>query len=131
MAKEIKYKGKIIEELNNFNQTDLIKLLPSRIRRSLKRGFTDQQKRFLIKLEKHKNKKTRKLLKTHCRDLAILPSMIGQTIHVHNGKTYVPVIITIEMLGHYLGEYSLTRNKVTHSAPGIGATKSSGALSVK
>ena len=57
--------------------------------------------------------------------------MIGLTIQVYNGKTYVPVRIITEMLGHRLGEFSVTRGKVQHGAPGIGATRSSAAMSVK
>ena len=53
------------------------------------------------------------------------------TIYVHNGKEYVPIIINENMLGHYIGEFGLTRKKVAHSAPGVGATKSSAGLSVK
>ncbi len=63
--------------------------------------------------------------------MIILPEMVGKTIKVHNGKTFLPVSIVGDMIGHYLGEFVLTRNRVQHSAPGIGATKSSGALSVK
>ena len=57
--------------------------------------------------------------------------MIGQTIKVHNGKEFMIVSITEEMIGHCLGEFAFTRRRVEHSAPGIGATKSSAALSVK
>nr|AJS12479.1 30S ribosomal protein S19 [uncultured archaeon] len=75
--------------------------------------------------------KHKKPVKTHCRDMIILPDMIGQLIQVHNGKEFTPIAITYDMIGHYLGEFSPTRRKVQHSAPGIGATKSSGSLSVK
>ena len=70
-------------------------------------------------------------IETHCRDAIILPEMIGKTIKVHSGKDFIPVILIGEMIGHYLGEFVLTRNRVEHSAPGIGATRSSAALSVK
>ena len=60
-----------------------------------------------------------------------LPEMVGKMIKVHNGKEFVPVAIIEEMIGHYLGEFALTRNRVEHSAPGIGATRSSASLSVK
>ena len=61
----------------------------------------------------------------------IIPDMIGTTIHIHSGKLFTPILITEEMLGHYLGEFALTRTKVKHSAPGIGATKSSTAIASK
>jgi len=124
--KEFTYKGKTIEELQKLSLDELGKLLPARQRRSLKRGFTEEQKS-LLKRVKRKDKN----IETHCRDMVILPEMIGMTIRVHNGKEFFAVIITNEMIGHYLGEFSMTRKRVEHSAPGIGATKSSGALSVK
>ena len=124
--KEFKYYGKSLEELKKLSLTEFAELAPSRVRRSLKRGLTDQQK---ILLKKIKNKE--KDIKTHCRNMIILPEMIGSTIRIHNGKEFVKVIIQEEMLGHYLGEFTLTRKGVSHSAPGIGATRSSAALSVK
>jgi len=63
--------------------------------------------------------------------MIVLPEMLGKLIRVYNGKEYVPVAIEPEMLGHRLGEFTQTRKKVTHSAPGIGATKSSASLSVR
>ena len=70
-------------------------------------------------------------IETHCRDAIILPEMVGKTIKVYSGKEFIPVTINEDMIGHYLGEFVLTRNRVQHSAPGIGATRSSAALSVK
>ena len=63
--------------------------------------------------------------------MIIIPEMVDKTLKVHSGKTFEPVIITEDMLGHYLGEFVLTRKRITHSAPGVGATKSSAAVSVK
>lgn len=131
MAKEFLFKGKKIEEINEMGIQELSKLLPSRERRSLKRGLTEQQKKFLERFKKYKEKGVKKPLKTHCRDLIVLPLMIGSTISVYNGKSFENIIITEEMVGHRLGEFSQTRKKVAHSAPGIGATKSSAAASVK
>ena len=72
-----------------------------------------------------------KNIETHCRDMIILPEMVGKTIKIHQGKEFMPVIIEEGMIGHYLGEFAMTRKKVAHSAPGIGATRSSASLSVK
>jgi len=105
---------------------EFMKIVPSRIRRSLKRGFTEQGKKLLEKI-----RKGRKNIETHVRDMVIVPEMIGQTLKVHSGKEFVPVIVQAEMLGHVLGEFVVTRKKVSHSAPGIGATKSSSSLSLK
>ena len=70
-------------------------------------------------------------VKTHCRDMIIVPQMIGKTIRVYNGKEFLPVIIIGAMIGHYLGEFSPTRKGVAHSAAGIGATRSSKAISAR
>ena len=63
--------------------------------------------------------------------MLVFPEMVGMTLHIHNGKLFHPVIIQPEMVGHFLGEYALTRSKVAHSAPGVGATKSSTAAASK
>ena len=124
--KEFTFKGKTIEELKKLSLNELAQLLNSRQRRSIKRGFTDQQKILLKKI-----KLNQKNIETHCRDMIILPEMVGTTIKVHQGREFVPVNIEAEMIGHCLGEFAMTRKKVAHSAPGIGATRSSASLSVK
>lgn len=126
MAKEFLFHGKKLEEIQKMSFSDFVKLLPARERRSLKRGLTEQEK---ILMENVKKGETN--IKTHCRDIIILPEMIGKRIKIHNGKEWVDVFMTMEMLGHRLGEFALTRRKVAHSAPGIGATRSSASLSVR
>lgn len=64
-------------------------------------------------------------LKTHVRDMIILPDMIGLSVKVHNGKEFFAVNIRPEMIGHYLGEYAITNRRVQHGAPGVGASRSS------
>ena len=91
----------------------------------MKRGLTEQQKILL------RNLKSGKTTKTHCRDIVILPEMVGRNILIHTGKEWSQIVIQEEMLGHILGEFALTRKGVQHSAPGIGATRSSAAVSVK
>ncbi|MFP4112683.1 MAG: 30S ribosomal protein S19 [Candidatus Woesearchaeota archaeon] len=126
MAKKIFiYRGKSLEELQAMGINEFAELLPSRQRRLIKRGFTDAQKIFLKKIE---NKKE---IKTHCRNMIVLPNMVGKTIKIYNGKQFVAVIIQPEMIGHLLGEFALTRNRVTHNSPGVGATRSSSAVSVR
>ncbi len=124
--KEFTYRGKTLEELKELSLNDFILLLPARERRSLKRGFTEQQKILLKRIRAKKSN-----IETHCKDMIILPEMIGLTIRIHTGKEFLSVMIQDEMIGHYLGEFVITRKKVEHSAPGIGATRSSSALSVK
>ena len=124
--KEFTYRGKTLDELKNLTIKQFGELIPARQRRSINRGLGDQGKILLKKI-----KAKEKDIKTHCRDIIILPEMVGITIRVYTGNKFVPVIIQQEMLGHYLGEFALTRKRVDHSAPGIGATRSSASLSVK
>ena len=126
VIREFKFRGKSVEEIKQLDIKEFAKLLPTRQRRSLSRGFTDAQKRFLAKLENSK-----KNVKTHCRDIVIIPQMLDKTILLYSGKQFVPIIIVPEMLGHCLGEFVLTRNRVSHSAPGVGATRSSAGVSVR
>lgn len=132
MAKKIfQYRGKTLEDLQKLSMSDLLNYLPARARRSLKRGLTEDKKKLLNKIKEAKAGNYKKKIKTHLRDMVILPEMVGTTIHIYNGKQYYEVSIIGEMIGSFLGEYALTRNSVKHSAPGIGATKSSAAVSVK
>ena len=125
MAKEFRWYGKTEDELKKLDIQEFMKLIPSRSRRSLQRGFTEPQKRLLHSLGQANN------VKTHCRDIVIIPAMLGKTIRVHTGKEFFSVMVTSEMLGHYLGEFAMTRKTVTHSAAGIGATRSSKAISAR
>ncbi|MDD5133376.1 MAG: 30S ribosomal protein S19 [Candidatus Nanoarchaeia archaeon] len=131
MAKKFTYKGKTIEEMQKMSLSELAKIFPARQRRSLTRGFNDQEKLLLLKVKKFKEGRTKKPVKTQVRDMIVLPEMVGLTIHIYNGKEYIPTLIAEDMVGHYLGEFAATRKKVAHSAPGIGATRSSASASVK
>ena len=131
LKKEFTYKGKTMEELKKLSLNEFIKLIPARQRRTLSRGFTEQQKKLLLKIKKANEGSYKKIVKTHCRNLVILPEMVDSIIYVHSGKEFSQVRINEEMIGHYLGEFAQTRKKVAHSAPGIGATRSSAAMSVK
>jgi len=127
--KKFRYRGKTLEELLNMPLDEFVKLLPARQRRSLLRGFTPAQKKLLLKIRKTKAKmgksKRPPVIRTHVRDLVILPEMIGLTIAVYNGKEFVPVRIVPQMIGHYLGEFSHTTKIVQHGEPGLKATRSS------
>jgi small subunit ribosomal protein S19 len=102
---------------------DFIKLLPARKRRSLRRGLSERQRILIEKMRSHNPEDG--LLKTHARDLIILPEMIGKSVHVFNGKEFVEVNLDIKKIGHYLGEFSITNKPVRHGRPGIGASRSS------
>ena len=128
MAKEFTYRGLGTGELLKLDAREFAKLLPSRKRRAVFRS-SDSISKFVQECQKKvvSNKK----IKTQTRDMIIMPQLVGMKIQVYNGKEYLPIDINWEMIGHYLGEFSHTRRKVEHSAPGIGATRSSASLSVK
>jgi len=128
MPKEFTYRGYPLEQLQTMSMDEFIRLLPSRQRRSLRRGLTKEQIKLLesIRIAKKAQEKGEKfVIKTHARDAVILPEMVGLTILVHNGKEFASVEITQEMIGHCLGEFAITNKPVKHGAPGIGASRSS------
>ncbi|HDI10535.1 MAG TPA: 30S ribosomal protein S19 [Euryarchaeota archaeon] len=132
--KEFRYRGYTLEELKKMPMDEFINLLPSRQRRSLKRGLPESHKKVLEKVKKARKMREsgkKVIIRTHCRDLIILPEMVGLTFAVHNGKEFHLVEIKPEMIGHYLGEFSPTRKKVEHGDPGIGATRSSMYVPIK
>lgn len=130
MPREFTYRGYTLEELRQMSMDQFIKLLPSRQRRSLMRGLNNVQLRLLEKVREanevlRRGEKPKKPIKTHARDMVILPEMVGLTIHVYNGKEFIPVEIKPEMIGHRLGEFALTCKQVKHGKAGVGATRSS------
>lgn len=125
MLREFRYRGYTLEELRKMPIDHFINLLPSNARRSLLRGLSKEQSVLLEKVRKAVKTGSTKMIKTHCRDMVILPEMVGLTIGVHNGKTFTPVKITPEMIGHRLGEFAYTNKRVVHGSPGIGASRSS------
>jgi len=126
--KEFSYRGKTLSELKQMDIREFAKLLKSNEKRTALKQY-DALQRFILRCNKKIQKN--KLVRTHLRHLVIVPQMIGLKIHVHNGKDFVPVNIDGEMLGHRLGEFSVTRQRVKHGAAGIGATRSSASLAVK
>lgn len=127
-SKEAFYRGQSLEQLKTLDVREVAKYLPSRSRRTVLRNFQEIEnfvKRCERKLAKNKR------IKTHLRDIIVVPKLVGMKIGIYNGKTFSDVTITTKMIGHRLGEFSLTRQKVTHGEPGIGATKSSAGVQKK
>ncbi len=129
MAKEFVYRGHTLDELRSMPLGEFAKLVKARARRALLRGYKDPMRKKLM----DRVKKARELvdagkkqpkIRTHCRDVVIIPQMVGLTIEVYNGKEFVPLEIKPGMLGHRLGEYVFTRKRVLHSSPGVGASRS-------
>jgi small subunit ribosomal protein S19 len=124
--KEFSYRGYRLEELQEMSRDDIAELLPSRARRTLLRGFSEPQERLLDHLSRTDGR-----VRTHCRDMLVLPEIVGRTISVHNGKEYVDVTVAPEMIGHLLGEFAMTRKPPKHTGPGVGATRSSKHIPLK
>lgn len=112
MKKVFTYRGKTVEELKALTIEQFAELLPSSERRKIKKGFTDAEKALLKDLESNN-------IKTHCRDMLILPSMLDKRIKIHSGNEFQEITIVPQMLGHRLGEFVLTRRKVKHGSVGV------------
>jgi small subunit ribosomal protein S19 len=129
LVREFKFRGYTPQQLQTLSIENLLPLLNARQRRSLDKRVSTYMNDDKIKLrEKVKLAREGKLkgqLRTHTRDMIILPDMVNLTIHVHNGKEFAQVNIKPEMIGHYLGEYAITNKRVQHGAPGVGASRSS------
>lgn len=118
--KEFTYRGKTIEELKKLDVREFAKYLRSREKRNVLRQFQKIETFIERSKKKIKNKKS---VRTHQRDLVVVPEMVGMRIQIYNGKAFISVDIIGEMLGHKFGEFALTRTRVKHSKAGVGATK--------
>lgn len=129
VTKELTFRGKKLEELKDLSIEDFSKLCVSRTRRALLNNGMD--KKILKKVEAFKKNPKAKPIRTHRRDLVVIPAMVGTSFAVHKGKEFERIDINMKMLGHYLGEFALTRKRLTHGKAGIGATKSSTAVTAR
>ena len=125
--KEFTYRGFTLSEIKEMSLEEFTDLLPARQARTVSRGFSEQVQKFYDRLKKNPDLTVR----THRRDVLILPFMIGRKVSVHNGKEFKEIEIQPEMIGHYLGEFALTRRFGKHSGPGVGATRSSKFMPLK
>ncbi|MCL7414474.1 MAG: 30S ribosomal protein S19 [ANME-2 cluster archaeon] len=117
---EYTYRGKTVNELKTLSTEEFSQLIPARQRRTIKRGLSDEHKKIMQKIKDGETS-----IRTHRRDMIILPDMVGLNLEIYNGKSFEKVEVIPEMMGHYFGEYSLTRKRVNHGSAGVGATKSS------
>ncbi|ACV12463.1 ribosomal protein S19 [Halorhabdus utahensis DSM 12940] len=123
---EFTYRGHTLEELQDMSVEEVAELLPARMRRSIKRGLSYEKRQLLEEARDAGEEETANdPIRTHLRDMPILPEFVGITFAVHNGQSFERVKVEPEMLGHYLGEFQLTRTSVEHGQAGIGATRSS------
>ena len=117
---EFTYRGHTIADMKKMDLNQVAALFPSRQRRKVKRGFTGEEQKIIDAVKAGEKK-----IKTHVREMIILPDMIGVTFEIHTGKEWKSFEATSEMVGHYLGEFALTRKVVSHGSAGIGATRGS------
>jgi small subunit ribosomal protein S19 len=123
---EFTYRGHTVEELQELSIEEVAELLPARQRRVIRRGLTDEQQKLLEAAREADPEETaNNPIRTHRRDMPILPEMVGLTFAVYTGSEFERVLVEGEMIGHYLGEFQLTRSSVEHGQAGIGATRSS------
>lgn len=125
MVREFRYRGHTLEQVESMSLEAFLELLPSRQRRSLNRGISPEKRKLIEDVKAVKAGKGKGPIRTHARDMIILPYMVGLKLEIHSGKDFVSVEIKPEMIGHYLGEYVITNKKVTHGTPGIGSSRSS------
>jgi small subunit ribosomal protein S19 len=117
---EFTYHGFRVEELQTMGISELLPVMPSRARRKIKRGLSRGEEHLLTRFKAGDEK-----IRTHLRDMIIMPEMLGKEIEVYNGKEFMKVELQPESVFHVLGEFALTRRKVAHGSAGIGATRSS------
>ncbi len=123
---EFTYRGHTLEELQDLELEEVAELLPARKRRTIKRGLGVEQQKLLEKARtKDEEETANSPIRTHLRDMPILPEFVGKTFAVYTGQSFERVRVEPEMIGHYLGEFQLTRSSVSHGQAGIGATRSS------
>ncbi|MBT4192257.1 MAG: 30S ribosomal protein S19 [Candidatus Diapherotrites archaeon] len=129
MVKKIfTFRGKTIEELSAMSVEDFAELCTSMPKRSLKKGI---DKHLMKKVARAKGNVKAKPIRTHKRDFVVIPEMVGVTFAIHRGNTFERVDVTEKMLGHYIGEFVFTRKRLSHGKAGIGATKSSTAITAR
>ena len=129
MVREFRFRGLNVDQLKNLSIEALLPLLNARQRRSLDKRVgkykNDEKRKIRERIKNVREGNSNETIRTHVRDMIILPDMVGITINIHNGKDFSPITIKPEMIGHYLGEYSITNKRVQHGAPGVGASRSS------
>jgi len=126
--REFTLRGRTLPELQAMSLEELAQILTARARRSIRRGFNNETREFLERLSATP---AEKVVRTHCRDAVILPLHVGRHVAIHTGKEFKEIEVRPEMIGHYYGEFALTRRFEKHSGPGVGATRSSKFMPLK
>ncbi|WMV47893.1 hypothetical protein MTR67_041278 [Solanum verrucosum] len=133
--KKFSYRGVDLDSLLDMSTDELVKLFNARPRRRFQRGLKRKPMALIKKLRKAKREAPQgekpEPVKTHLRNMIIVPEMIGSVIGIYNGKTFNQIEVKPEMIGHYLAEFSISYKPVKHGRPGIGATHSSRFIPLK
>jgi small subunit ribosomal protein S15e len=130
------FRGLELEKILDLNQEELLEVVHARARRRMLRGMKKKRHVGLLNKLKKAKKAAGALdkpapVKTHLRNMVIVPDLIGSQVAIYNGKVFNLVLITADMLGSYLGEYSITYRPVRHGRPGLGSTNSSRFIPLK
>ena len=126
--REFTYRGRTLEALKALSLPELGAILNARARRSIRRGFNTETTQFFERMRATDAGTT---VRTHCRDALVLPEHVGRKVAIHTGKEFKEIEVRAEMIGHYFGEFALTRRFEKHSGPGVGATRSSKFMPLK
>ena len=111
--REFLYRGLTMEELKELSFDEVLELLPSRARRTYIRGLNSEQEKVYEAL-----RTSEEVVRTHRRDLPIVPEFVGKTVAVYNGKEFKEFEIKPEMIGCFLGEFVVNRKTPQHSEIG-------------
>jgi len=127
------YRGLEVHKLLDLTHAELMKLLHARARRRFARGTVTGK--LIKRLRKAKKEAAAdekpETIKTHLRDMIIVPEMVASVVGVYNGLSYTQVEIKPDMIGHYLGEFSITYKPVKHGRAGVGAANSARFIPLK
>lgn len=129
------YRGIELDKLLEMGAAEVVALFRSKQRRRFKHGMHPKYDRLIKKL-KTAVKNTAygekpKPVKTHLRNAIIMPEMVGSVCEVYSGKYWTPVEVKAEMIGQYLGEFSMTYKPIKHGKVGHGATRGSKFVSLR
>ncbi|MCK5141030.1 MAG: ribosomal protein S19 family protein, partial [Candidatus Heimdallarchaeota archaeon] len=107
-SRKFRYRGFTIEELKQKSMDEILELLPARRRRNLSRQefWTPRRKKLLEDIRRAieaQDKGDKVVVRTHVRDMAVLPEMVGATVAIYNGKEYIEILIQPQMIGHVFG----------------------------
>ncbi|XP_031472781.1 LOW QUALITY PROTEIN: uncharacterized protein LOC116245286 [Nymphaea colorata] len=135
------FRGLTPDQINELSQEKVVELFRARMRRRFSRSsiaYAEIKHKYIRLYAKCKKSKKNTQpgekpvpVKTHLRNAIVLPEMVGNNVAVYNGKSFNNVEIKFDMIGRYLGEFSLTYKPCKHGKAGVGATKGSAHTSLK